>query len=135
MYRKSWLGIVYFIFAAGCGNGLVGVTGQVTLAGKPLASGTVTFKHDTTGLVAYGSIDSAGRYQLKTGDKRGLLPGAYQAAVMSYVDAPPSQENQPGPPAVRPLSIPARYTRPETAGLKFEVSESGAICDIALEAN
>jgi hypothetical protein len=63
--------------AAGCGNGLVAVAGTVTLDGKPVDEGSVSFQPaDGAGPSGGGTVKD-GRFELATG----LKPGAYKVAV------------------------------------------------------
>jgi hypothetical protein len=112
--------------APGCGGeadvACFPVRGRVTLDGKPLAEATVAF-HSLATTAAIESrplayTDSHGCYTLTTvrqGD--GAPPGQY--AITVVLRAP----RQVGEEIVRDGRnlLPARYARPESSGLQFEV--------------
>jgi hypothetical protein len=86
--------------AAGCGNkseNLVPVAGKVTVAGKVLATGTVSFRPDAAKGNASmhqptGTIESDGSYQLYvTGGRAGAPPGWYKVVVTAYDDPAPGK--------------------------------------------
>lgn len=77
------LGLATILVISGCGNqnGLVDVSGAVTLDGEPLTTGQIKFFPED-GRPASGPIDSEGRYTLTTyepGD--GAKPGNYDVTV------------------------------------------------------
>jgi hypothetical protein len=87
-YRKTYLSVVAAcaLVAAGCGgNGLVTVTGKVTLDGEPLSDATVIFvpveganKLSTPG----GRTDESGVFYLTTREiNDGAMPGEYNVTV------------------------------------------------------
>jgi hypothetical protein len=74
----------------GCGGNtratgpLVPVKGKVTLGGKPLVGGAVTFvpaEGAGSGPMPTGDIDSQGLYSLRTGAQEGAPVGKYRAIV------------------------------------------------------
>ena len=75
MISRRWSGglvvLAAVAFAAvGCGKHAATVSGGVTLGGKPLSSGVVTFNPVTAGASAYAAIAAAAtRY--RQGPKRG----------------------------------------------------------------
>src|SRR5947209_20229071 len=110
----------------GCGGGpkypsRAKVTGLVTLDGKALPTGMVTFVPDrsrgTSGPPAVGGIDSTGHYQLTT-DRQSEGDGAVVGFHLVRVFA-----NEPGDPmhSVTASLIPQQYNNEATSGLKFEV--------------
>jgi hypothetical protein len=94
---------------------LAETTGTVTLDGKPLTSGTVTFVPDmskgTTGPTGVGLIEKDGTFRIKTVRRDGALIGFHKIRVKS-VDA-----SKPGEPWV----IPIEYDNPNRSGLTCEV--------------
>jgi len=112
--RLSILSIV-LTDVGGCLSGdlpeLAPVTGKVTLDGKPIKTGLISFVPDpargTDGTPGIGNIDENGTYRITTLEADGAQVGFHK--VRAYVLAG-------GVPA-----IPERYLDPETSGLTFEV--------------
>lgn len=108
----------------GCGKSALPprarVTGQVTLDGKPLTSGTILFVPDTaqgtSGPPAIGFIDPQGRYELTT-DRDSFGDGAVLGRHKVSIEARDSVE----PGAVSQSLVPPVYANPETSGLVAEV--------------
>jgi len=76
-------------FSVGCGGatnplGRQAVSGEVTLDGKPVPTGTIRFEpFDAKGKVtASGAMINAGRYSLSQTD--GLPPGKYTVSISSH---------------------------------------------------
>lgn len=98
----------------GCSrNDFATVTGQVSLDGKLLDGGAITFVPETSGPLAYGDVAPDGTYSLQSsGSQRGLKPGKY-AATVSYRSGRPS----PGMTLAQIQAlekVPVKYTTPET---------------------
>ena len=75
------LWIIGGLLLCGCGGGgltRVPVSGQVTLDGKPLANGSITFIPVGQGITAGGRIVDA-HYELSSKD--GLVPATYQVRI------------------------------------------------------
>lgn len=127
-------GIKYFalsallVAAAGCGNGLAKVSGNITLDGSPLGSSdkvrtkVLFFPEVGTGAPAIGLVDEDGSYELYTGSNRGVQPGSYLVTVSATEIIPPKTEG--GLPDGRRLT-PSKYANPKTSGLRERV-ESGS---------
>jgi hypothetical protein len=114
----------------GCGSSdYVPVRGTVTLGGKPLSGGTVAFKNVAQGPMGYGTIQTDGKYEAKTGSKTGLMPGEYQVTVVATEQAVPKGLSEPVP----KILTPPRYANVATSGLRYTVSATGEIYDIVLE--
>jgi hypothetical protein len=94
---------------------LAEATGTVTLDGKPLSSGTVTFVPDvakgTTGPTGVGKIGSDGKYRIRTAGRDGALVGYHKIRVNS------TDSSKPGAPWV----IPIRYDHPDHSGLTGQI--------------
>jgi len=104
-------------------EGLVTVTGTVTLNGKPLTGGSIMFapaKKNAKLRNPNSQIDAEGKYDLTwSTDEMGALPGAYTVVVI-YMDGIVTED---GPP---PKSlIPEKYNNVATSGLSATVKESG----------
>ncbi|MFM1904880.1 MAG: hypothetical protein RLZZ440_2780 [Planctomycetota bacterium] len=119
-------GLVLLV-AAGCGGSgprLARVEGVVTLDGKPLSTGRVTF-WPAAGRSGSGWIEADGSFRLGTfGDADGAVVGPHKVAVTPASQTPtgPPDFDRDGPVKGWPRSpIPARYSNPESSGLAFEV--------------
>jgi hypothetical protein len=112
---ESILTIVLLGVLSGCSRGdlpeLAPVTGKVTLDGKPVRSGLISFVPDpsrgTDGTPGIGNIDENGNYRIATLEADGAQVGFHK--VRAYV-------LEGGVPA-----IPERYLDPDKSGLTFEV--------------
>lgn len=134
---------------AGCGGAQEGrrptaeVTGQVMYHSAPVARGEVKFipvPSDQPGVrVAYGSLDSQGRYCLSTyGDRDGAILGTYAVTVESREEPSPDVGKMESPDgsalARRSKSlIPERYADPQTSGLNAQVRQGSNTFDFTLE--
>ncbi|WP_339728059.1 hypothetical protein [uncultured Gimesia sp.] len=119
-----------FLLAGCSGNErpkTIPVTGTVTIDGKLLPKGTVTFqpKSSSEGNVkrpAIGQIDTTGRVQLSTfeaGD--GVLPGSYAVVITAFENDPTAEEYAAG--VKRKSLIPDKYSNALTSGLEADVAE------------
>jgi len=89
--------------STGCRSGSEGlhpVTGKITVAGKPLTRGSVSFRPDasrgnSTQHHPTGDIDAEGNYTLYTTGKKGAPPGAYKVVVMANGDPAPAPGKPP----------------------------------------
>lgn len=114
------------------------VNGVVTHAGKPLATGTVSFRPDVAkGNKSLhhptGSIGVDGKFTLFTAGKPGAPPGWYKVVVNAHEPALDSGGAHPGMPK---SIIPVRYSGFETTPMAVEVLEKPAAghYDLKLEA-
>jgi hypothetical protein len=106
---------------SGCGGPYdANLSGIVTLDGKAVPRGTVSFSPVNGGPLAYSPIDSDGSYQIKTGREVGLPSGEYVATVIA--NEPPQQSTAPGepPPDGKPIT-PEWYRSKQSSGLKYKV--------------
>lgn len=75
---------------AGCGPKgpeLGTVTGKVTLDGKPVANGLVTFTPQAKGGASVGKTDANGQYELLCLDRKGALIGQHKVTVTTLQEA------------------------------------------------
>jgi hypothetical protein len=107
--------------------------GMVTIDGKPLASGMVTFNptipESAGGHPGIASIDAAGRYQLgnaEHGRAKLLRPGEYVVTVVAM-----EIDRSKGPPAPR-LAIPERYADFAESPLHITLSPGDNTVDLNL---
>jgi len=126
----------------GCGSEQIEtaeVSGVVTLDGKPLEQGTVTFT-PSAGRGATGQIATDGRFTLSTYDNGdGAIVGTHKIAVICSEEIAGRQSNSESldaglMPAPQRSLIPAKYTNDSTSGLTFEVKagqENEAVLNLA----
>jgi hypothetical protein len=116
------------VLPAGCGSksGTPAVTGKVTVAGKPLTTGSVSFRPDkakgnTSPHEPGGDIDAQGNYKLYTAGKEGAPPGWYKVVVVATEPLDPKNPYAP------PRSfLHSRYNSAETSGLAVQVVDNPA---------
>lgn len=129
---KLKLAIVALVVClAGCGQGLVDVSGQVMLDGEPLTTGTVVFTADDKPM-AVGDIGEDGRYSLQTGGEPGVLPGDYRVSVSAYRTRPAVDGT--GEP-IPELLTPAKYNNAATSGLTATVGGGNDEINLDLSSN
>lgn len=126
---------------SGCGSdGLVPVSGVVTLDGTPVSSGRVEF-YPEEGRPASGAIGSDGRYTLSTNDNgHGVKPGKYTVTVTAreaavqvpkYKSMDDEMNGVINPEWKPPKSdgvewlVPERYSNRASSGLSAEVASGG----------
>jgi hypothetical protein len=124
-----WSGFALLGVLAGCDSSglgkIVPVNGQVTYEGKPVTSGSLVFKPDTTKgnqstLEPAATIGADGNYSLFIKEREGAPLGWYQVGVVA-------QEANPNDPYAPAKSlIPAKYNDAATSGLSVEVVETPA---------
>ena len=119
----------------GCGDGLATVSGTVTLDGKPIAGGhrmygTVNFYPESgSGVPAVGIIDESGRYELRSGSREGVEPGAYLVGIaVKKITMPTTPQGMPQP----TLITPKKYASVMESGFRKEVAPGRNTFDIAL---
>ena len=109
-FGSGGLVLAVMLTAAGCTR-RADVGGLVTLDGKPLPTGVVTFTPASGGPTGYASIGQDGRYTVQNGASAGLPPGEYVVTVAA--NGPAASDSQPGPGSlfdgIRPLVTPPRY--------------------------
>jgi hypothetical protein len=129
------------VFLSGCGSGRVAlapVRGTVTLDGKPLAKGTITFetsgKRPATGKIVNGEIVEMTTYE--TGD--GVPLGTHKVAIWSSEEAASAVVANPGEGKIGAnymsgkSLLPALYNDPNTSGLVAEIKPGHNVVAFAL---
>jgi hypothetical protein len=121
------------VLFGGCGSqGLVTVSGIVTMDDKPLTGASVIFQPinaaggaDAAWGEAYGKTDSGGRYSLYQvlNDKPGAGPGKYRVTIVSGTAPIPDPLSDALPPPGTIEPIPARYN--SQSELSFDVPAGG----------
>lgn len=129
--RAVWLVGVAALLPLGCGDPgptLVPVSGSVSVGGKPLATGSVSFRPDaskgnTSPHHPTGTIGPDGKFELVTVGKPGAPPGHYKVLVFADANTDPKTGGaaHPKPPAW--LTDP-KYTTERTTDLRVEVVAS-----------
>jgi hypothetical protein len=127
----AWLCITLLAVAAsGCGRGgkqipnRVPVSGRVTIAGQPLAYGTVQFVPESPeGHAAMGTI-KGGAFTLQSAESfPGVVKGPYRVSIVSPQPIDPSNRpSDPFSPEANKSNIPNRYGNIETSGIAVEVN-------------
>lgn len=124
LLKKSALGFITCLALcglAGCGSEF-GATaeGIVTLDGKPISPGLITFAPEDPGIApAVSDLDSNGRFVLITNKKPGVRPGKYRVAIQAFrpPDVPMGQRTM--TPSER--LVPEKYFDVNTSGLEFTI--------------
>ena len=102
------------------------VRGRVTLQGKPVNGGSITFENLTMGVAVVAPLDINGEYEMKTYNTEGLPAGTYCVAVTSQLIVPPQplDDQRPMIPTTPPRNanititpIPVRYHALTSSGL------------------
>jgi hypothetical protein len=117
---------------SGCGGTYDAMaSGTVTLDGKAVPRGTVSFAPTHGGPAANSRIESDGSYRMRTGREVGLPAGEYQVTVIA--NELPATESAPGvpPPDGKPIT-PEWYRSSKTSGLKYTVDRGKNKIDLEL---
>jgi hypothetical protein len=132
------LGLLPVLCLAGCSTGpkLATVSGKVTLQGTPVTGGTVIF-HAPDGKTGTGSIKGDGTYiatEVPYGSLQvSVIPMPAMMAMSAPTKAPPGTPMIPASPTERrPMSLPPKYSKPESSGLTATVSKKEETYDIPL---
>jgi hypothetical protein len=130
-FRCVWLWLAVLAMASsGCGRSgrqipnRVPVSGRVTIAGQPLAYGTVQFVPESPeGHSAMATI-KAGSFTLASAESfPGVVKGSYKVSIVSPQPIDPSNRpSDPFSPEANKSNIPNRYGNIETSGLAVEVN-------------
>ena len=122
-------GALLLTIAVGCGGKPAYVSGVVSIDGKPLDQGTISFSPTTGGMRAAGKILEDGSYEIRTNRSSGLEVGDYQVAVVSREAIITSPD---APPTPGKFFVPNRYGRAKTSGLQYTVTKGSNQIDIDL---
>ena len=97
------------------------VSGTVSIQGKPLTEGVVTFFGENNGDTATAEVQSDGSYSLKYGDGFSVPAGDYRVSINSGIGKPtvidPQELMKRGPQPVLKNPIPEKYRDPKTSSL------------------
>lgn len=126
------LGIGIVLLAAGCGGKFDSrVSGKVTLDGKLLDSGIVTFHPNAKGPTAYGVIDNSGEYEVAIGHEAGLPSGDYLVTVVAN-EKPVEYTTGNGPPPPGRRLTPEHLSNKKTTDLHRTVDPGNSRYDLEL---
>ncbi len=107
---------------SGCGGAYDSTArGIVTLDGRTVPRGLVSFHPMAGGPAVCGSISADGSYSVYTGREEGLPSGEYIVSITSY-EAPVAAETaKSGPPPPGKTITPSWYRMKESSGLQYAV--------------
>jgi hypothetical protein len=100
------------------------VEGTVTIAGKPLSKGSISFENPQTGVSLMSNLGPDGSFRLQNVDGPGLPAGLYQVAIspsaISSGETPLAGTAAPA--ATEPAAtVPEKYRSAATSGLTADV--------------
>ena len=118
----------------GCSDSLGShVTGTVTLDGKPLSTGGVSFHPEGGGPVANARILENGSFELKTGKQHSLPPGDYRVTVMATEVIMPKNKYQVPMPGKR--LVPVKYGDLKQTDLRAKVEPGSNVVKLELKSS
>jgi hypothetical protein len=127
MIRRLSVACCLAVFLAGCGDNLktIPVSGKVTVRGKPLPLGSVSYvpdaaKGNEARVTPSGALDADGNYHLTSKGKPGAPPGWYKVVVRTMVAGMDPAESAKAP------KINSSYGSPATTPLSLEVAPNTA---------
>lgn len=124
------LALAFISLATGCGNGLSGVSGTVTLDGKPLDKAFVEFS-PPNGRPSMGKTDSNGYYRLEySTSQTGVEAGEHKVRIFTHEEASIDMKTGEPTPPVKEI-VPAKYHRNST--LTAQVKSGSNKIDFDLE--
>lgn len=120
------------VLLAGCGGPVYHpVAGAVRLDGRPLADAAVLLEPVAGGPAAHGVTDAAGRFDLQSANRPGVVAGQYRVVVTKQqVTGVRADETQEAGGAKVRWVVPERYSKPDTSGLT--VTGSSPAYDLAV---
>lgn len=129
--------IAVCLCGVGCGKYAATVSGDVTLDGRPLTSGVVTYTPVGKGPSAYGNVGPDGTYRLQTGAESGLEPGGYKVTVAANATAEEAAAMgvKIGREGIMPLLTPRKYADVATTPLTLTVVRGSQTINLALESD
>lgn len=153
MRNLSLSGVVLLLMAsAGCGEAgpeLLPASGVVTLKSKPLAGATVTFIPEGKGSLGMAITDDEGKFDIKSGAKRGVVAGTSAVTVTLPAGAGNALSSNMTPEDMMKMQmegklqsemdkqktslIPDRYSKADTSGLTVEVKSGQTEYNLTLE--
>jgi hypothetical protein len=134
--RKAWhlAALALLPAAAGCGPGLVTVTGRVTYKGEPVPSTLVTFQPDGGGRPSHAVTDDNGNFTLKYSRQEAGVSRGRHTVFLTYHVGNEEELGQVAPKASPQLrAVIAAYGDPNSSPLHYEVTRNGQVIEINLE--
>jgi len=123
-------------FAAGCGgraNETGDVSGKVTINGKPVTAGIVKFFPADGREPVHTGLGPDGTYRA-TGVPVGRSKVAIETLPFRQLTPPPPAiAKQLGGPRTKYVPIPAKYEKPESSGLHYDVKKGAQEWEIELK--
>jgi hypothetical protein len=155
---SMFVGAILTLCLSGCGNGLINVSGKVTLDGQPVNGAILMFSQtDNPSIMATGTTDANGNYSLVTfrgGDKanKGATPGSYFVSIVKKEEDNPAQKDTSSMTIEEKINyelsltgsdmrdakfiyhVPQKYEIADKSGLTAEVPKTGSVvCDFVLK--
>lgn len=118
MTRNLLIAALLLFGLAGCGGSQGRVSGQVSVDGKPLTKGDISFSPTGDGVAATGQINASGNYSLLVGTSADIPPGSYRVTVVAVEPIAPTAEHLEPLPT---LLTPKKYSNAATTDLTAEV--------------
>lgn len=135
-FVRAVLCVVSLCLVVGCGGPTAGISGKITLDGKPFmtpqASGSISFVSTTDGSMSQSPISSNGEYEIKIGKETSTKPGTYKVTVVATEMPLPDPARPSFVPVPRVLT-PERYGASATTDLTVEVKEGKNTHDFDLK--
>ncbi len=124
--------VLVLALVGGCSEKMPRVYGLVTIDGKPVPEGMISFQPVGGGSIAVARIGPDGAYEVKTGTAAGLAPGEYRIAVSAPkgIIPPPTPQN-PNPKIER--WVPLKYNDIEKSGLAINVTSGSTEYNLELK--
>lgn len=123
------LSVLTFSGCGGASDGRVAISGSVTLDGKPLDGGTIAFIGGGGGSLATASTNKEGKFQIQVAlgmNKVAISKDDPAAAIQTAVKPEDMQMGTDAEYKAQQKSkpkelVPAKYSKPDSSGLSFEI--------------
>jgi hypothetical protein len=132
--------VLLIVTVLGCGTSTKktepwgGLSGTVTLDGKPAKVVTVIFENRERGIWLRGNTDDQGHYEIRSAESAGLPVGDYGISVMpTYHLETPQGLALKGPRPVPNFAVPEKYQDAKTSGLTCSIHEGANQVDLPMK--
>jgi hypothetical protein len=136
---KSALLGLSLLLLAGCDSGKKvpppwgGLSGSVTLSGKPAKEVTVVFENRQSGVALTNTTDDNGHFEIRSAESAGLPVGDYKISIVpTYHLVPTDGLAIKGPHPEANFAVPAKYQEAKTSGLTCIIHEGQNSLDLAM---